>query len=268
LNQLSKSIPSQRISLLRQEEEPQTVPSIATHDNSFSVSPINMENQEVIHPYWTHNNKKAQIIHPKSYENMFVLEIMIWHPLFTWSMICFLSLHTWSLRALANSANDNFLHVSKTILLLTFRNFHIICLASKYFKHACLNVIFSFHSLFLKMSCKYHFYYFFLLVHLLGLLSTNGCCDARQIIWKLRNVSNKIVLETCKKLSLALFKINQHPYWTHNNKKAQIIHPKSYENMFVLEIMIWHPLFTHYFLKCLVNIIFIIFFYWYIYWAC
>lgn len=48
LNQLSKSIPSQRISLLRQEEEPQTVPSIATHDNNFSVSPINMENQEVI----------------------------------------------------------------------------------------------------------------------------------------------------------------------------------------------------------------------------
>lgn len=48
LDQLSKSIPSQRISLLRQEEEPQTVPSIASHDNTFSVSPINMENQEVI----------------------------------------------------------------------------------------------------------------------------------------------------------------------------------------------------------------------------
>lgn len=48
LNHLSKSIPSQRISLLRQEEEPQTVPSIAAHDNNFSVSPIDMENQEVI----------------------------------------------------------------------------------------------------------------------------------------------------------------------------------------------------------------------------
>ncbi|VDI65652.1 transcription factor Jun-like [Mytilus galloprovincialis] len=48
-NHSVKSMPSQRISLLRQDEEPQTVPSIATSTtDSFSVSPINMENQEVI----------------------------------------------------------------------------------------------------------------------------------------------------------------------------------------------------------------------------
>ena len=40
----TKSVASQR--LLQREEEPQTVPSIATNDSNFS--PINMENQEVI----------------------------------------------------------------------------------------------------------------------------------------------------------------------------------------------------------------------------
>lgn len=43
-NHSTKSVPSR--SLLHQEEEPQTVPSIAANDSHFS--PINMENQEVI----------------------------------------------------------------------------------------------------------------------------------------------------------------------------------------------------------------------------